>query len=160
MIWRTDTMKKLSGIFMLTIAATVFISGCAPTTGPGRKPLNLTEKQKRDLIDYVSKLDSDTDDCKIAGVRLVNFCGCENVEPNCTLCPGGIQPSYANKIATEDTTCGDFANTVLTWDSQTCEIGETYLSVMAARCGCITADWPVSCVPAPRISIFGPRPSG
>ncbi len=46
-------MKKLSGIFMLTIAATVFISGCAPTTGPGRKPLNLTEKQKRDLIDYV-----------------------------------------------------------------------------------------------------------
>ena len=46
-------MKKFAGIFALTIATIVFVSGCAPTTGPGRKPLNLTDKQKRDLIDYV-----------------------------------------------------------------------------------------------------------
>lgn len=97
----------------------------------------------RDLIDYLSDQDSDDSECQVAKVRLAHYCGCENVEPNCTLCPGGVHPSYGNKIATGDTTCGDFAGTVLTWESGTCEIGEPYLGVMAARCGCVTAEWPV-----------------
>jgi hypothetical protein len=97
----------------------------------------------RDLIDYLSMQNLDDGDCKVAKDRLAHYCGCDNVEPNCTLCPGGIQPSFKNKIATEDTTCEDFAGTVLTWESETCEIGESYLSITGARCGCITAEWPV-----------------
>lgn len=46
-------MRKFTGIFALTVAIIILVSGCAPTTGPGRKPLNLTDKQKSDLIDYV-----------------------------------------------------------------------------------------------------------
>jgi len=96
----------------------------------------------RDLVDYLSMQNTDGD-CQVAKVRLAHYCGCDGVEPNCTLCPGGIQPSFKNKIATGDTTCEDFARTILTWESGTCKIGESYLSVMAARCGCITAEWPV-----------------
>jgi hypothetical protein len=64
-------------------------------------------------------------------------------DPNCTLCPGGIEPSYKNKIATGDITCKDFAGTVLTWESGTCDLEESYLSIIGARCGCITAEFPI-----------------
>lgn len=46
-------MRSFTIILILAIVAAIGISGCAPTTGPGRKPLNLTNKQKSDLIDYV-----------------------------------------------------------------------------------------------------------
>ena len=97
----------------------------------------------RDLIDYLNTRDADHADCQVAKDRLTHYCGCKNVEPNCTLCPGGIEPSFKNKIATGDTTCGDFAGTVLTWEPQTCEQGDSYLSIIAARCGCISARWPM-----------------
>ena len=97
----------------------------------------------RDLIDYIRIQDSDHDDCQVAKKRLAYYCGCKNVEPNCTLCPGGIEPSYKSKIVTGDTTCEEFSDTVLTWESGACHIGESYLSIMAARCGCISAQLPV-----------------
>lgn len=45
-------MRKI--IYLLTICAVTMaiFSGCN-SVGPGRKPLELTEKQKNDLIDYV-----------------------------------------------------------------------------------------------------------
>jgi hypothetical protein len=97
----------------------------------------------QDLIDYIEQPDNTDLDCSVVRNRLAYYCGCESAEPSCTLCPGGVEPSYKDKIATGDITCGDFANTVLTWERDTCNIGDPYLDVMAARCGCITADYPV-----------------
>mmetsp|Transcript_17736 Transcript_17736/g.40933 ORF Transcript_17736/g.40933 Transcript_17736/m.40933 type:complete len:558 (+) Transcript_17736:73-1746(+) len=97
----------------------------------------------QDLIDYISTQDSDDKDCQVAKVRLAYYCGCKNVEPNCTLCPGGIEPSYASKVVTGDATCEEFSGTVLTWESGACDIGKSYLSIMAARCGCVSAQSPV-----------------
>jgi len=97
----------------------------------------------RDLVDYLKNKSVKDGDCQVAQTRLAHYCGCDGVEPGCTLCPGGIQPSYSTMIATGDATCKEFAGTVLTWEPGTCEIGESYLSVMAGRCGCITARLPI-----------------
>ena len=99
----------------------------------------------QDLVDYIQNKSVEDEDCQVAQSRLAHYCGCDGAESSCTLCPGGIQPSYADKITTGDTTstCKEFAGTVLTWEQATCEIGESYLSVMAGRCGCITAEMPV-----------------
>ncbi len=43
--------KKISILLVCTISVLIF-NGCN-SVGPGRKPLDLTEKQKNDLIDYV-----------------------------------------------------------------------------------------------------------
>ena len=43
--------KKLSILLVCAVSALVF-SSCN-SVGPGRKPIDLTEKQKNDLIDYV-----------------------------------------------------------------------------------------------------------
>ena len=96
----------------------------------------------QDLVDYLGTQSPDDGNCMVAKDRLAHYCGCDSVEPNCTLCPGGIQPSFKNKIATGDTTCEDFAGTVLTWKSASCGIGESFLSIIGARCGCISAEWP------------------
>ncbi len=97
----------------------------------------------RAMVNYLRTKRSDHGYCETAKLRLAYYCGCDGVEPNCTLCPGGIEPSFKSKIVMGDTTCEDLAGTVLTWESKTCELGESYLSIMAARCGCISANWPM-----------------
>jgi hypothetical protein len=98
----------------------------------------------QDVVNYMEQQGTGSGlDCDIVQTRLSYYCGCEGIHsPSCTLCPGGIQPSFGDKIATGDVTCAEFAGTVTTWERATCEIGRDYLQVMAARCGCITASWP------------------
>lgn len=96
----------------------------------------------RDLVDYIEGTDSSID-CDVVKSRLAYYCGCEGTEPKCTLCPGGVQPSFVDTVAIGNVTCGAFEGTVTTWEEGTCELGGSYLEVMAARCGCITANWPV-----------------
>ncbi len=97
----------------------------------------------RDIVNYFSTKSSDYAYCETAKLRFAHYCGCDGVEPNCTLCPEGIEPSFKDKIVTGDSTCEDLAGTVRTWESRTCELGESYLSVMSARCGCVSARWPM-----------------
>jgi hypothetical protein len=96
----------------------------------------------QDLVDYIERTDVFID-CEMIKTRLAYFCGCEDTQPACTLCPGGIQPSFPDTIATGDVTCSQFEGTVTTWEQGTCDLGESYLKVMAARCGCVTANWPI-----------------
>eukprot|EP00536_Pseudo-nitzschia_multiseries_P011808 jgi/Psemu1/30104/gm1.30104_g len=99
----------------------------------------------RDLVDHLTSTQQSEDDgdCAVAQSRLAHLCGCDDAEPSCTLCPGGLPPPYATKMATEDATCEEFAGTVLTWERSNCEIGASYLPVIAARCGCLAATMPV-----------------
>lgn len=101
----------------------------------------IAEPTCQDLIDYIEQPNTE-EACEIAQSRLASYCGCAGAEPSCTLCPGGLEPSFKSTIATGDVTCEEFANTVLTWEPATCDIGESYLEVMAARCGCVTANYP------------------
>lgn len=96
----------------------------------------------QDLVDYIESTGFGID-CEVVKTRLAYYCGCEGTYPSCTLCPGEVQPSFSDKIATGNMTCGQFAGTVTTWEQETCDLGESYLDVMAARCGCITANWPI-----------------
>jgi len=108
-------------------------------------PGSLEKPTCQDLVEYLNKQGENDGDCQVAKSRLAHFCGCDGVEASCTLCPGGIPPSYTNEMATEDATCESFAETVLTWESETCEVGESYLSVTASRCGCVTTTSPPVC---------------
>jgi hypothetical protein len=101
----------------------------------------IAEPTCQDLVNYIEQPDTE-EECEIAQKRLAFYCGCKDTESSCTLCPGGLEPSFKDAIATGDVTCGEFANTVLTWEPGTCEIGDSYLEVMAARCGCVTARFP------------------
>ncbi len=96
----------------------------------------------QDLVDYIERTDVGID-CDLVRGRLAYYCGCDGTQPKCTLCPGGVQPSFSDQIATGDVTCGAFEGTVTTWEQETCDLGGSYLDVMAARCGCITSNWPV-----------------
>jgi hypothetical protein len=102
----------------------------------------IREPTCQDLVNFIQQRDSE-EVCETARTRLAYYCGCEGTQSSCTLCPGGLDPSFQDTIATGDVTCAEFANTVLTWESGTCEIGESYLQIMAARCGCITAQYPI-----------------
>jgi hypothetical protein len=105
----------------------------------------VNEPTCQDLVDFIEQTDAE-DVCEIAQTRLAYYCGCEGTQSSCTLCPGGLEPSFKDTIATGDVTCAEFANTVLTWEAGTCEIGESYLQVMAAQCGCVTAQYPICTV--------------
>ncbi|KAG7366676.1 hypothetical protein IV203_029346 [Nitzschia inconspicua] len=102
----------------------------------------IAEPTCRDVVNYIEQPNTE-EVCEIAQSRLAYYCGCKGARPSCTLCSGGMEPSFKDVVATGDVTCKEFANTVSTWEPGTCEIGESYLEVMAARCGCVTAQYPV-----------------
>mmetsp|Transcript_14736 Transcript_14736/g.16263 ORF Transcript_14736/g.16263 Transcript_14736/m.16263 type:complete len:403 (+) Transcript_14736:95-1303(+) len=79
------------------------------------------------------------------------LCGCEDVEPNCSLCPDGtpvpnrflVIPS--GDFVSEDTTCGTFDALFSTYSDSTCAANQEEMKSIAAYCGCPNVESEKNC---------------
>jgi hypothetical protein len=65
-------------------------------------------------------------------------CGCPDVQPSCTLCPAGIDPPSATKLAdsNEGTACGEYAEFVASLTENECTSQQNEIRETASVCGC------------------------
>lgn len=96
----------------------------------------------RGLDDFVSFLDKDEcseDSNDFKQIQAFAYvCGCPDVQPSCTLCPGGIDPPQASKLTgdSDGTTCGEYAEFVVSLTGDQCSDQKDEIQATASVCGC------------------------
>jgi len=98
------------------------------------------------LYDFVSFLDKDgcsEDSNDFRQIQAFAYiCGCPDVEPNCMLCPEGIELLQPNKLTgdSDGTTCGEYSEIVASLTSKQCTDQASEISATASVCGCGRSD--------------------
>lgn len=94
------------------------------------------------LDDFVSFLNKDgcsEDSNDFRQIQAFAYvCGCPDVQPNCSLCAEGVDPSKTDKLTgdSDGTTCGEFAEFVASLTSDQCIDQSSEIISTASVCGC------------------------
>lgn len=102
------------------------------------------------LDDFVSFLPGDECGSESSDFKQIQafayVCGCPHTEPSCTLCPGGGDPPFANRLTldTDVTTCGEYAEFVGTLTDEQCASQSAEIKSAAFVCGCEGASAPTT----------------